>query len=65
VHPFTAKDDFLKFSTISPIDEYRFYFYELKIDGIFSENPKTAVLASEYFSYMHEAETVIYSKYIS
>ena len=64
VHPFTAKDDFLKFSRISALDEYQFYFNELQLDGIFTENPKTAILAREYFSYFPKEETMVYSKFV-
>ena len=49
VHPYAHKDDFMKYSLHSPIDELEYYFEDLGLDGIFSENPKTAVLAREYF----------------
>ena len=49
VHPYAHKDDFMKYSLHSPIDELEYFFEELGLDGIFTENPKTAVLAREYF----------------
>ena len=48
VHPYAAKDDFLKYGE-SQIDELYYYFEMMKVDGIFSENPKTATLARDYF----------------
>ena len=50
VHPYVAKDDFLRFSD-DPLDEYEYYFKTLSLDGIFSENPKTAILARDYLSH--------------
>ena len=44
VHPFTAKDDFIKYDMKSPIHEYEYYL-KLGVDGIFTEFPKTANLA--------------------
>ena len=48
VHPFAAKDDFLKFSPESSLGEYEFYLSH-GVDGIFTEFPKTAQLAYDYF----------------
>ena len=51
VHPYVAKDDFLKYGT-SSIDEYHYYFNIAKVDGIFTEFPYSAKLAIDYFSKM-------------
>ena len=51
VHVYTLKDDFMKYSTSSPIDEYEYLFNQLQVDGVFSENPKTAILARDYFNH--------------
>ena len=51
VHPYAAKDDFLRYSAVSPIDEYDFYFNVAKVDGIFTENPYTAILSRDYFAH--------------
>lgn len=48
VHPFAAKDDFLKFHEESAISEYEYYINQ-GVDGIFTEFPKTADLAFDYF----------------
>ena len=48
VHPYAHKDDFLKYGD-SPIEELYYYFEYMKVDGIFSENPKTAIVARDYF----------------
>jgi len=45
VHPYTVKDDFLRYSSVSPIDELDYYFNVLKLDGVFTESPKTAMMA--------------------
>ena len=50
VHPYAAKDDFLKYS-VSAIEELQYYFEFLRIDGIFTENPKTAILARDFFKH--------------
>lgn len=48
VHPYVAKDDFPRYTDSDPVEEYEFYFNTLMIDGIFSENPLTAILARDY-----------------
>ena len=49
VHPYVAKDDFLKYGQ-SSIDEYHYYFNVAKVDGIFTEFPYSAKMSLDYFS---------------
>ena len=66
VHPYVHKDDFMKYSETSPIDELEYYFEDLKLDGIFTENPKTAVLARDYFKHhRQEDQQYIYNQDIN
>ena len=48
VHPYAAKDDFPRFTDISPLDELWFFFKDLQLDGIFTEHPYTAKLAVQH-----------------
>ena len=53
VHPYTAQDDFLNF-TDDAISEYLYYYNHLKVDGIFTESPRTAVLSSLFAKTQNE-----------